>query len=98
MRSPLFPALAAAVFLACAGAGAGGRGAMPEGERIYRTHCASCHRLRDPGEHTAARWAWALNEFGRRAHLAPEERAELLAWLQARAADAPRAAARAPSR
>jgi mono/diheme cytochrome c family protein len=81
---------------ACAGAGSaaapgGAGGDRPaDPERLYRGHCGSCHRLRDPAEHTQARWAWALDEFGARAHLAPAERARVLAWLQARAADAPR--------
>lgn len=85
-------ALAAALLAAgCAAAGAGGAPpARSEGERLYRSHCAACHRLRDPGEQTRARWAWAVERFGPRAHLAPEERAQVLAWLQARASDAGR--------
>lgn len=79
---------------ACAGPGGapgGSGGAGPaDPERLYRSHCGSCHRLRDPAEHSRARWAWALDEFGGRAHLAPADRALVLAWLQARAADAPR--------
>jgi mono/diheme cytochrome c family protein len=85
--------LASAMGLLAACATAGGPGGAPAtaGERLYRSHCGSCHRLRDPAEHTRARWAWAVNEFGNRAHLAPAERPAVLEWLQARASDAPAA-------
>ncbi len=59
-------------------------------ERLYRGHCAACHRLRDPTEQTAARWAWAVERFGPRANLSEGERRLVLSWLQARASDAPR--------
>lgn len=58
-------------------------------ERIYRGHCAACHRLRDPDEQTAERWAWAVERYGPRAHLSEEERRLVLGWLQERAKDAP---------
>jgi mono/diheme cytochrome c family protein len=95
-RPLLAAGLAGALSLlaACATAGGAGGADAPPGERLYRSHCASCHRLRDPAEHTRARWAWAVNEFGKRAHLAPAERPVLLEWLQARASDAPAPAGR----
>lgn len=78
---------------ACAGSRAGdpSRPADPDAaaERIYRSHCAACHRLRDPDEQTAERWAWAVERYGPRAHLSEEERGLVLGWLQARAKDAP---------
>ncbi len=83
--------VAALLALACAGAsGAGGGTASPEaaGERLYRGHCASCHRLRDPSEETRDRWAWAVDRFGPRAHLSPGERVLVLAFLKAHARDA----------
>ncbi len=58
------------------------------GERLYRSHCAACHRLRDPKEQTRARWAWAVENFGPRAHLTPEERQLVLSYLQANTRDA----------
>lgn len=87
--------LAAAVLLllgaACAtGGGGGGLPAEATGERLYRSRCASCHRLRDPAEQTRERWALAVRTYGPRAHLAPEEQARVLEWLQARASDAGR--------
>lgn len=91
------PGLFLVLFLACAGSRANepraelGAPARPEeaGEQLYRSHCAACHRLRDPREQTRARWAWAVDHYGPRAHLKPEERAEVLAYLQAHAKDAP---------
>ena len=87
--------LAAAVTLsACAGSG--GPAAVPpgdpvaQGERLYRAHCASCHRLRDPRERTPEGWAEAVERFGPRAHLSPDERRLVLDFLASRAGGAPR--------
>jgi mono/diheme cytochrome c family protein len=88
MRSVL---LAAVLCLgACATGGAAARPEGEDGERLYRGHCASCHRLRDPAERTGEGWAWAVGHYGPRAHLGAAEQARVVAWLQARAADAPR--------
>ncbi len=88
-------AAAALVLLAaCASAPRGGASdPQAEGERIYRVHCAACHRLRDPKEQTAERWAWAVDHFGPRAHLGEPDRRLVLAYLQAHAKDAPAAPA-----
>jgi len=90
------PAAIALVWLAIAcasgpraGNSAGSAAPDAAAERIYRGHCAACHRLRDPEEQTAARWAWAVERYGPRAHLSEEERRLVLGWLQARAKDAP---------
>jgi mono/diheme cytochrome c family protein len=85
--------LAAALALACAASPHGGGAPSPSdpdaaGERLYRGHCAACHRLRDPREQTRERWAWALARYGARAHLSDEERRLVLDYLQARARDA----------
>jgi mono/diheme cytochrome c family protein len=85
---PALAALIGSALLCCATPGAGGEAIRSDGERIYRGHCASCHRLRAPSEHTRARWEWAIKEFGARAHLTDEQRPVLLEWLQARASDA----------
>jgi mono/diheme cytochrome c family protein len=84
-------ALLAVLTVACA-TGSGGKGAATgpdaEGERLYRGHCGACHRLRDPGEQSRDGWARAVDKYGPRAHLAPEDRALVLGYLQARASDA----------
>ncbi len=79
-----------ALAAACATGPRPGPAADPDevAERLYRGHCAACHRLRDPREQTGARWAWAVERFGPRAHLSEEERRLVLSWLQARARDA----------
>ncbi len=75
---------------ACAGAPRTGAGGEPEaaGERLYRSHCAACHRLRSPSEQTREDWARAVERFGPRAHLTEPERQLVLKYLQAHAADA----------
>jgi mono/diheme cytochrome c family protein len=81
--------------LACATASGASAAGGPDaaGERLYRGHCGACHRLRSPAEQTREGWARALERFGPRAHLGPEERALVLGYLQARAKDAPPSAA-----
>jgi mono/diheme cytochrome c family protein len=82
-------AVAALALLGAAACATGaGRPEASDGERLYRAHCASCHRLRDPREQTWERWAWAVGHYGPRAHLDPAGQALVTAWLQARARDA----------
>ena len=94
-------AFGSGAFLACATASGGG-GATGAGERagesLYRNHCGACHRLRDPSEQTRERWAWAVERFGPRARLSPEQRQLVLGYLQARARDAGGQAAGASAR
>ena len=85
----------ASLALACAtssGAVDGVGGEDVAGGRLYREHCGSCHRLRDPSEQTAERWSWALDRFGGRAHLSAEQRRLVLGYLTSRALDAGAAA------
>lgn len=86
--------IGAAALAACASAGgrpAAGAAGSPDsaGERLYRAHCAACHRLRDPSKRTRQAWAEAVEHYGPRAHLSPEERRLVLEFLQAHASDAP---------
>ncbi len=78
--------------LACATAGSSGSGAAgasaSDGEKLYRSHCGACHRLRDPSERTRAEWAAAVDKFGPRAHLDPKDRPAVIEYLQAHAKDA----------
>lgn len=103
MRAPLVLASAAAalvvVLAACASAPpiADPNGPYAQGERTYRSHCAACHRLRAPSSETRARWAWAVEKYGPRAKLFGADRADVLAFLQAYAKDAPPPAPAAPA-
>ncbi len=80
--------------LACATAGSGPSGggaagaSASDGEKLYRSHCGACHRLRDPSERTRAEWAAAVDKFGPRAHLDPKDRPAVVEYLQAHAKDA----------
>jgi mono/diheme cytochrome c family protein len=96
--APAVLAAALGALTACATAGrAGGAPASP-GEALYRSRCAACHRLRDPGERTGDAWVAAIERYGPRAHLDPAERREVLAYLRAHARDAPPAASSAAPR
>jgi len=55
---------------------------MSEGERLYRAKCASCHRLYEPAERKD--WPAVLDkmEAEKKVHLSPEDRAEILGFLQ----------------
>ena len=93
MRAAIAAGLAVALALGCASPSPGPGRATPAspdaaGERLYRAHCAACHRLRDPGEQTRERWAWALERYGARAHLSKEEGRLVLGYLESHARDA----------
>ncbi len=90
MSAPRIGLLALALLAAaCAGPGAapgGAAGGAPDDpERLYRTHCASCHRLRAPGEHTREEWGALVFRYAPRAHLSEAEEAVVLRYLQERA-------------
>ena len=94
----LLTALLAVAAVACATTSTGSAASgTPEahGEQLYRGHCGSCHRLRDPSEQTRDRWAWAVERYGPRAHLSEGERQLVLAYLQSHAKDAAAAPAEA---
>ena len=59
------------------------------GARLYRTRCASCHRLHDPHERSADDWRRVLERMAPRGHLGPSEHAAVLAYLSANAKGAP---------
>jgi mono/diheme cytochrome c family protein len=84
--------VAAATAFLLAACGTGSSVVLPDGAdpaaQVYREHCGSCHRLRIPSEQTRDRWAWAVDRFGGRAHLSPDEKQMVLAYLQAHASDA----------
>ncbi len=77
----------AALLLACAPALRAAGPADPDAtaERLYRSHCAACHHLLDPGDYTAVWWERAVGWFGPQARLTEEEQRLVLRWLTARA-------------
>jgi hypothetical protein len=89
-RRPKLAVMILLLLAACAGAPHAGAGDESEaaGERLYRSHCAACHRLRSPSEQTREGWARAVERFGPRAHLSEPERQLVLKYLKAHAADA----------
>lgn len=60
---------------------------MSQEERTYRSKCTSCHRAYAPGERND--WPRVLDKMQaeKKTHLTPEERAQILSFLQG---DAPR--------
>jgi hypothetical protein len=57
---------------------------MSEGESLYRAKCTSCHRFYEPSERRD--WPAVLDkmEAEKKVHLSPEDRAEILTFLQGR--------------
>jgi hypothetical protein len=55
---------------------------LSEEERTYRAKCTSCHRAYEPGERRD--WPVILDRMQaeKKTHLNPEERAQILAFLQ----------------
>lgn len=93
MRRGLAIALACGALAACAPR-APAAGPDARAERVYRAHCASCHRLKDPSEHAMAEWSRAVDKYGPRAHLSSREMEEVREYLMAYASDAAAAARR----
>jgi hypothetical protein len=56
---------------------------LSEEERLYRAKCTSCHRAFDPGQRKD--WPAVLDKMQaeKKTHLSPEERAQILQYLQA---------------
>jgi hypothetical protein len=55
---------------------------LSEEERTYRAKCTSCHRAYEPGERKD--WPAVLDRMQaeKKTHLNPEERAQILVFLQ----------------
>jgi len=55
---------------------------LSEEERLYRAKCTSCHRAFDPGQRKD--WPAIVDKMQaeKKTHLTPEERAQILQYLQ----------------
>lgn len=55
---------------------------MTEGERLYRAKCTSCHKIYQPSDRS--NWPAVLDKMEalKKVHLNPEDRAEILTYLQ----------------
>ena len=59
--------------------------ALAAGEATFKSRCGRCHGLKDPGSRTATKWFNVLNRMAPKAKLTPEEKQNVLAYLQANA-------------
>ncbi|NOX88577.1 MAG: hypothetical protein GXO77_06095 [Calditrichaeota bacterium] len=55
---------------------------LSEGEKLFRSKCASCHRLPDPVSRDAKQWEDVLAKHEKRARLTPEAKRLILTHLQ----------------
>jgi len=55
------------------------------GKSTYVANCGRCHGLKDPGQFTAAQWVPIVNSMAPRAKLTDDEKANVLAYVQANA-------------
>ncbi len=91
MRALLVTVASTLALAACAAGGprAGAAARGPEDVAgLYRSKCSACHRLYEPVGRSRAEWAAVVPRMAPKAHLSAEERAALLAWLEAHAKDA----------
>ncbi len=90
MRTLAVLAAATLALAACAGASGAAPPAASERDaaKLYRSRCASCHRLHEPSEYTREAWRSNLDRMQGRAHLGAAERAEIERYLDAHAKDA----------
>lgn len=68
--------------LALACAGTGGRIGFSEGEKLFRSKCAACHRLPDPNRYAAEKWPAIIRSHSDRLKLNDEQITLLLSHLQ----------------
>ncbi len=80
---------AAAILLglaACASAppvpGPNDSAGVRRGHELYMAKCTLCHDAVPPGDHARSEWPRLVDRFAPRARLAPEQKAEILAYLQ----------------
>lgn len=59
--------------------------ADPATEALYLSRCGRCHVAHRPTAYAAGAWPFYVSKYGPRAGLFGEERARVLAWLQASA-------------
>lgn len=71
-----------ALLLAAAGCTSAPSRPLSEEERLYRAKCTSCHRAFAPGQRKD--WPAVLDKMQaeKKTHLTPEERAQILQFLQ----------------
>lgn len=74
---------ALALLMAAACSSAPPRGSLPEGERLYRAKCSSCHRTYEPRDQTPDRWTKTVDKMIalKKVTLTPEEREQILQYL-----------------
>jgi mono/diheme cytochrome c family protein len=56
--------------------------AIQDGHRLYMAKCTLCHDAILPAEHAAADWPKLVDTYAPRARLQPDEKAQILAYLQ----------------
>lgn len=63
---------------------------LSEEERVYRAKCTSCHRAYEPWDRTD--WPAVIDKMqaDKKTHLSPEERAQILTFLEGTPAPASR--------
>ncbi len=55
---------------------------MTEGERLYRSNCASCHALRKPADYTDDQWSTYVAKYGAKLNLSAGNQKQILDYLQ----------------
>ena len=63
---------------------------LASGKVLFETKCSKCHELKQPVTYTQQRWVGIINWMSNKAKLSPEEKANILAYVQHNAQDAPK--------
>jgi len=81
---------AAAALVAVAAAGcasiAEGPADPSAGKVLFEARCSACHALPHPQDYAPAEWRPIVIRYGREAGMSPEEKRDVLGWLQEEAA------------
>lgn len=83
MKKLVLCTVAAGLLLSCAVKNVKQTSEMPEGERLYRANCASCHALRKAENYTDAEWEMYVAKYGQKLDLTDRTRSLILDHLQA---------------
>lgn len=63
---------------------------LDKGKKVFEKRCSQCHALKEPGNHEQQKWVLIMERMAPKAQLDETQKAEVLAYVQHYAKDAPK--------